>query len=165
MGASNSKQSSDSKNDSETLRWNDVMTENISPSGNNFYRLSDQAKQIVINLNMPMVAQTETSDLQVDDMLEGNPDDDETESLTTFLQNINIFADKLNNVGAPANPANQPNQANQSNQPNQSRLIKSDEFDELDDLEEKLNDEYEEILFWDSFFCIIYNHFFKLNKS
>ncbi len=64
MGASNS------KNDSETINWNNIKTENVSSSMPNLNSLSKEAKQLIASLNIPEITETQTSEFTVNHILD-----------------------------------------------------------------------------------------------
>ncbi len=64
MGASNS------KNDSETINWNNIKTENVSSAMPNLNGLSKEAKQLIASLNIPEITETQTSEFTVNHILD-----------------------------------------------------------------------------------------------
>ena len=63
MGLTNSKQNS------ETINWNNLKTENMSSSMPNFNGLSNEAKQLIASLNIPEITETESSEFTVSRIL------------------------------------------------------------------------------------------------
>jgi hypothetical protein len=75
MGAGNSK-----GNNSDTINWNNIKTENVSSTVPNFNGLSNDAKKLIASLNIPSITETETTELDLNNILgkinDGlNPDD------------------------------------------------------------------------------------------
>jgi hypothetical protein len=64
MGALNS------KSESETINWNNIKTENVSSSMQNFNGLSNEAKQLIATLNIPEITESETSEFTVSNILD-----------------------------------------------------------------------------------------------
>jgi hypothetical protein len=64
MGTSNS------KNDSETINWNNIKTENVSSSMPNLNNLSKEAKQLIASLNIPEITESQTSEFTVNHILD-----------------------------------------------------------------------------------------------
>jgi hypothetical protein len=64
MGALNS------KNNSDTINWDNIKTDNISSSLPNFNGLSSDAKQLIASLNIPAITDTQTSEFTVNHLLD-----------------------------------------------------------------------------------------------
>ena len=61
--------SSNSKSESDTINWNNVKTENFTSNLPNFNSLSNDAKQLISSLNLPDFTQSETSDVDISNIL------------------------------------------------------------------------------------------------
>ena len=66
MGGGNSKE----EVSSETINWNNIKTENVSSTLPNFNGLSKDAKQLIASLNVPSITESETSELNLNNILE-----------------------------------------------------------------------------------------------
>jgi hypothetical protein len=67
MGASTSK---DNKDNTETINWNNIKTENMSSAIPNFNGLSHDAKQLIAGLNIPAITESQTSEFTVNHILD-----------------------------------------------------------------------------------------------
>jgi hypothetical protein len=67
MGAGNSK-----GDNSDTINWNNIKTENVSSTVPNFNGLSNDAKKLIASLNIPSITETETetTDINLNNILE-----------------------------------------------------------------------------------------------
>jgi hypothetical protein len=59
-----------SKNNSETINWNKIKTDNISSSVPNFNGLSNDAKNLIASLNIPEITESQTSEITVNNILD-----------------------------------------------------------------------------------------------
>jgi hypothetical protein len=59
-----------SKNNSETIDWNNIKTENISSSVPNFNGLSSDAKKLIASLNIPSITESEASEMNLNHILD-----------------------------------------------------------------------------------------------
>ena len=59
-----------SKDNSETINWNNIKTENISSSVPNFNGLSNDAKKLIASLNIPSITESETSEMNLNHILD-----------------------------------------------------------------------------------------------
>ena len=59
-----------SKDNSETINWNNIKTENISSSAPNFSGLSKDAKRLIASLNIPSITESETSEMNLNSILD-----------------------------------------------------------------------------------------------
>ncbi len=57
-------------NNSETINWNNIKTENISSSVPNFNGLSTDAKKLIASLNIPAITESETSEMNLNNILD-----------------------------------------------------------------------------------------------
>ncbi len=64
MGAGNSRENS------ETINWNNIKTENVSSTVPNFNGLSNDAKKLIASLNIPSITETETTEMDLNNILE-----------------------------------------------------------------------------------------------
>jgi len=64
MGVGNSKENSD------TINWNNIKTENVSSTVPNFNGLSNDAKKLIASLNIPSITETETTETDLNGILE-----------------------------------------------------------------------------------------------
>jgi hypothetical protein len=64
MGASSSKDNTD------TINWNNIKTENISSVKHNFNGLSREAKQLISGLDIPAITESQTSEFTVNHILD-----------------------------------------------------------------------------------------------
>ncbi len=64
MGAGNSKGNTD------TINWNNIKTENVSSTVPNFNGLSNDAKKLIASLNIPSITETETTEMDLNNILE-----------------------------------------------------------------------------------------------
>ncbi len=64
MGVGNSKDNSD------TINWNNIKTENVSSTVPNFNGLSNDAKKLIASLNIPSITETETTEMDLNNILE-----------------------------------------------------------------------------------------------
>jgi hypothetical protein len=69
-----------SKDNSDTINWNNIKTENVSSTVPNFNGLSNDAKKLIASLNIPSITETETTEMDLNNILEKtndglNPDD------------------------------------------------------------------------------------------
>jgi hypothetical protein len=59
-----------SKDNSETINWNNIKTENISSAVPNFNGLSKDAKKLIASLNIPSITESETSEMNLNHILD-----------------------------------------------------------------------------------------------
>jgi hypothetical protein len=59
-----------SKDNSETINWNNIKTENISSTVPNFNGLSNDAKKLIASLNIPSITESETSEMNLNHILD-----------------------------------------------------------------------------------------------
>ncbi len=60
---------SSSKDNTETINWDNIKTENVSSTLPNFTGLSNDAKQLIASLNIPEITESQTSELTIDHIL------------------------------------------------------------------------------------------------
>jgi hypothetical protein len=104
---------SNSKNDSETINWNNIKTENISSTIPNFTSLSKEAKELIASLNIPEITESEVSEENINKILG-------TVNKGLNDQDKNKFYDILNNVSSQS-----------ENMSNTSPFITSEMYDYL----------------------------------
>jgi hypothetical protein len=75
-----------SKNNSETINWNKIKTENISSSIPNFNGLSNDAKTLIASLNIPEITESQTSEFTVNHILNKLSNDLNKEDHAKFTQ-------------------------------------------------------------------------------
>lgn len=61
---------SNSKNNSDTINWNGIKTDNISSPMPNFNGLSTDAKKLIASLNIPQITESETSEGTINHILD-----------------------------------------------------------------------------------------------
>ena len=59
-----------SRDNSETINWNNIKTENISSTMPNFNGLSNDAKKLIASLNIPSITESETSEMNLNHILD-----------------------------------------------------------------------------------------------
>lgn len=62
--------STTSKDNSETINWNNIKTENISSTMPNFNGLSHDAKKLIASLNIPSITESETSEMNLNNIID-----------------------------------------------------------------------------------------------
>jgi hypothetical protein len=59
-----------SKDNSETINWNNIKTENMSSTLPHFNGLSKEAKTLIASLNIPSITESETSEMNLNSILD-----------------------------------------------------------------------------------------------
>ena len=70
MGSNNSKKENSNEVISDTIGWNNVKTENMTASKKIFNDLSDDAKKLIVSLNIPDLTETPVSDHDVNNIFQ-----------------------------------------------------------------------------------------------
>lgn len=92
--------SGNSTNNSDTLKWNNINTENMSVNPA-FNGLSNEAKQLIASLDIPSITNTETSELVVNNILNkinSNLDDNDKNKFYKLLDEVSAQSENLSNT-------------------------------------------------------------------
>lgn len=84
-----------SKDNSETINWNNVKTENISSTVPNFNGLSNDAKKLIASLNIPSITETENTETDLNGILEKINDGlnaDDKQKFNQLLEQVSASA-------------------------------------------------------------------------
>jgi len=82
---------SQSKNNSETIDWKKIKTENISSTMPNFNGLSNDAKNLIASLNIPEITESQTSEFTVNhilDTISNNLNNDDQRKFNQLLEHV-----------------------------------------------------------------------------
>lgn len=82
---------SQSKNNSDTINWNQIKTENISSSMPNFNGLSNDAKNLIASLNIPEITESQTSEFTVNyimDTISNNLNNEDKVKFNQLLEQV-----------------------------------------------------------------------------
>jgi hypothetical protein len=89
-----------SKNDSDTIGWNNVKTEDVT-ANKHFISLSDDAKQLIANLNIPEVSDNQTSETNINSILrdiDSGLSENDKNKFYNLLSNITGQPEELSNT-------------------------------------------------------------------
>lgn len=89
-----------STNNSETINWNNINTDNMSVNPA-FNGLSNEAKQLIASLDIPSITNTETSELAINNILSkinSNLAEDDQNKFYKLLDEVSTQSDNLSNT-------------------------------------------------------------------
>lgn len=94
---------SHSKNNSETIDWKKIKTENISSTMPNFNGLSNDAKNLIASLNIPEITESQTSEFTVNhilDTISNNLNNDDQKKFNQLLEQVSSQTANENDLSA-----------------------------------------------------------------
>lgn len=92
---------SQSKENSETINWNNADTDNFSSSMSNFNGLSKDAKTLIASLNIPIITESEISDVNLNNILDkinNKLDKNDQYKFNKLLENVSYDSENLSDT-------------------------------------------------------------------